>query len=384
MAGMSVATLIQVAPLLPVETSILLRGEAGIGKSKIMRQIARLIALKEKIEDFEFIDRRLSQMSEGDMIGLPSTDGEVTRFNPPEFVKRACTKPCVLFLDELNRATPEVMQAAFQLVLDRELNGWKLHEKTRVFSAINMGSKYTINDMDPALLDRFWAIDLEPTLEDWVTWAKGEGDIDPLIIDFCMQNPKLLDTPHDAAPGEIVPSRRSYEFVDHGLKAAGCIDNPEHPLFYPICLGFLGAPATIAFVGFAKTVDNQVSGKDILDNYPKFKAKIAKLGQEKVNACNEKLVEHCTKNLKTLTDKQGANLNAYMKDIPGELRVALWSKLTQGSGAANLDLAKAVHDHCVDLILDVFGENQEAITAALAAANGEQVKPAASEKKTKK
>jgi hypothetical protein len=379
---MSVKTLVEVATVLPVEVSVLLRGPHGIGKSQVVRQIARMIAAKEGIDNFELIDRRLSQMSEGDMIGLPSTDGEVTRFNPPEFVKRACQKPVCLFLDELNRATPEVMQAAFQLVLDRELNGWKLHPQTRVFSAVNDSSKYTVNEMDPALLDRFWCVDLEPTLEDWSLWARNDGDISDVVVDFCTQNPKMLDTPHDAAPGEITQSRRTWERLDHSLKAAGIIDDPNHPLFYPICLGFLGATTTIAFVAFAKTVDFQVSAKDILDNYPKVKAKIAKLGQEKVNACNEKLVDYTTRTLKSLTDKQGANLKAYMKDISGELRVALWSKLTQGSGAANLELAKAVHDHCVDLILEVFGENQEAVAAALAAANGANVKP--TEKKSKK
>jgi MoxR-like ATPase len=139
MTTMQVRTFLKVAPLLPKTTSVLLRGAHGIGKSQVVRQVAGLIATVEGIPSFEVIDRRLSQMSEGDMIGLPSTDGEVTRFNPPTWYKQACDKPVCLFLDELNRATPEVMQAAFQVVLDRELNGWKLHPQTRVFAAINTG-----------------------------------------------------------------------------------------------------------------------------------------------------------------------------------------------------------------------------------------------------
>src|SRR5437867_2646181 len=88
-------------------------------------------------------------------VTFPSTDWNVTRFNPPEWYMQACERPMVLFLDELNRATNEVMQAAFQIVLDRQLNGWKLHPLTRVYAAINMGANYTVNEMDPALLDRF-------------------------------------------------------------------------------------------------------------------------------------------------------------------------------------------------------------------------------------
>ena len=99
MTTMSIKTFINVAAKLPVETSVLLRGNHGIGKSQVVRQVARGFGLP-------VIDRRLSQMSEGDMIGLPSTDGEVTRFNPPDWFKTACTKPMCLFLDELNRAPP--------------------------------------------------------------------------------------------------------------------------------------------------------------------------------------------------------------------------------------------------------------------------------------
>ena len=116
MTTMSIKTFLSVANVLPGTTSVLLRGPHGIGKSQVVRKVAEGFGL-------EVIDRRLSQMTEGDMIGLPSTDGEVTRFNPPEWFKRACVAPVALFLDELNRATPEVMQAAFQVVLDRELNG---------------------------------------------------------------------------------------------------------------------------------------------------------------------------------------------------------------------------------------------------------------------
>ena len=161
MSNMSIKTFLTVSEVLPVETSILIRGPHGIGKSQVVRQVAKHFNLP-------VVDRRLSQMTEGDMIGLPSTDGEVTRFNPPDWYKNACTKPICLFLDELNRATPEVMQAAFQIVLDRELNGWKLHPETRVYAAINHSAAYTVNEMDPALLDRFWTIDLEPTVEDWL------------------------------------------------------------------------------------------------------------------------------------------------------------------------------------------------------------------------
>jgi hypothetical protein len=353
MTTMSVRTFLKVASKLPVETSVLLRGNHGIGKSQVVRQVAKGFNL-------EVIDRRLSQMSEGDMIGLPSTDGEVTRFNPPEWYKNACKKPVALFLDELNRATPEVMQAAFQVVLDRELNGWKLHPQTRVFAAINASAAYSVNEMDPALLDRFWAIDLTPDTQDWLTWAKESGAIHENIITFIAGNEKWLDPPKNGEASAVAPSRRSWERLSHALASNGVADLPDDSLFYPMCLGYVGTEATIAFHGYVKTIDSQVTGEEIIQDYKKVKSKIAKLGQEKLNVAIEKVADHVTKNLKVLDDNQGANLRDFMGDLPAELRVSAWSKLTAG-GVNNLELAKSVHKWCVNHILSVFGVDKDKV-----------------------
>jgi hypothetical protein len=359
MSNMSIKTFLTVAEVLPVDTSVLLRGPHGIGKSQVVRQVAKAFNLP-------VIDRRLSQMTEGDMVGLPSTDGEVTRFNPPDWYKNACTKPVCLFLDEINRATPEVMQAAFQVVLDRELNGWKLHSETRVFAAVNNSAAYTVNEMDPALLDRFWVIDLQPTVEDWVTWAR-DGHVHDIITDFIAANDRWLDSPKDAEPGKVSPSRRSWERLSNALVRAEVAEKPADNLFYPLCLGYIGTEATIAFHSFAKTIDYQVSGEEVLRDYSKVKKKVQKLGAEKQNVLIDKVTTYVTKELKTLNDKQGKNLQDFMKDLGGEHRVACWSKLTQGSGTDNLELAKAVHRWCVEGVLESFGVSADAAIKALSA-----------------
>lgn len=366
MTTMSIKTFLNVATKLPRD-SVLLRGPHGIGKSQVVRQVAASVALLEGLKSFPVIDRRLSQMTEGDMVGLPSTDGEVTRFNPPDWYKRACDEPVCLFLDELNRGTNEVQQAAFQIVLDRELNGWKLHPQTRVYAAVNTGAAYTVNDMDPALLDRFWAIDLTPTVEDWTLWARADGTVHDTVVDFIASNEKWLDAPKDAEPGKVTPSRRSWERLSRALVTAGVADAPNDALFYPMCLGYVGTEATIAFHSFAKTIENQVTGEEVLRDYEKVKKKVAKLGQEKQNILIEKVADYVTKSLKTIDDKQGENLGKFMKDLPGELRVAAWSKLT-ANGSENLALSKAVHKHCVESILEVFGVAQEAAAKAASAA----------------
>ena len=96
--------------------------------------------------------------------------------------------------------------------------------------------------------------------------------------------------------------------------------------------------------------------------------KVAKLGQEKHNVLVEKVAEYVTKQLKSLDETQGKNLREFMKDLPGEIRVSCWSKLTS-NGSENLVLSKQVHKYCVDTILDVFGVSSDAATKAMAAAS---------------
>jgi len=395
--SLSIASWKNVAAKMPPWVSMLLRANHGVGKSKVVRQVSATIRknLITKIKEgasfktkegtvidlskfrarlnddrlYEFypiIDRRLSQMTEGDMVGLPSTDGEVTRFNPPDWFKKACLEPCVLFLDELNRATPEVMQAAFQVVLDRELNGWKLHPLTRVYAAINDSAAYTVNEMDPALLDRFHTTDLDPTLKEFCAWARSDdpeqgGNLHYFIPDFIENNQKhdgnnWLYPPKHAEQGSVNVSPRSWEALNHALIYAGVMDKPEEELFYHMCIGFVGVEAAIAFRSFCKTIESQLTGEDIVNKYqdPRVRAKIKRQGQGHQNDLVDKVAAYVVKSLDRLSDVQGTNIKLLMQDLPEELRINLWSKLTS-QGIDKIELAKSVHKYCAEIVLGVFG-----------------------------
>ena len=65
---------------------VILRGRHGVGKSQVVYQVAKNMGLP-------VIERRASQMTEGDLVGLPSIDGDRTCFNPPDWFKSACEEP---------------------------------------------------------------------------------------------------------------------------------------------------------------------------------------------------------------------------------------------------------------------------------------------------
>ena len=90
-------TFVSLAPAVAAaKLPVLLRGRHGIGKSQVVYQMAAEMGLP-------VIERRASQMTEGDLVGLPSIDGNRTSFNPPDWFKEACEEPSVLFLDEVDR-----------------------------------------------------------------------------------------------------------------------------------------------------------------------------------------------------------------------------------------------------------------------------------------
>jgi MoxR-like ATPase len=144
-------TFLKIVPhVVDIKKPVLLRGRHGIGKSEIVYQFAA-----EK--QLPVVERRASQMTEGDLLGLPSVEGNVTSWCAPDWLHRACNEPVVLFLDEVDRAIPEVRQGIFELTDSRKISGNVLHPDTLIFAAVNggeHGSQYQVGEMDPAELDR--------------------------------------------------------------------------------------------------------------------------------------------------------------------------------------------------------------------------------------
>ena len=92
----------------PPTHNIMLAGKHGIGKSKIITDFFE--AKGQKV-----VTLFLGQMSDpGDLIGLPNKDEATgkTVFMPPYWFPTD-GQPVVLFLDELNRARPEILKPSW-------------------------------------------------------------------------------------------------------------------------------------------------------------------------------------------------------------------------------------------------------------------------------
>jgi len=331
-------TFVSLAPAVSAaRLPVLLRGRHGIGKSQVVYQLAGTLGLP-------VIERRASQMTEGDLVGLPSIEGNRTTFNPPDWFKQACEEPAVLFLDEVDRATLEVRQGIFELTDSRKLNGHTLHEDTIVFAAINggdHGESYQVNEMDPAELDRWSVWDVEPTTEDWLAW--GKNNVDSLVWDFINQNRAHLEHTTDIEPNKRYPSRRSWKRLNDVLVNADMIKEAS-PAMFNLAQSFVGFEAAVALNDFAKNYERVVTVDQLLAG-------------ERVEALAAfSLNEHCAMIEKLeaeevckaeFSDAHVKNLAAYFITLPSEAAMKLWGVISQAGVQDNVVKFHGANDGAV-------------------------------------
>jgi hypothetical protein len=306
---------------------VLLRSRHGVGKSMVVYQYAKSIGLP-------VVERRASQMSEGDLLGLPKMKGDSTQWQIPDWLKLACDNAVVLFVDEIDRATPEVRQGFFELTDSRKIAGWNLHPDTLIFAAINGGehaSQYQVGEMDPAESDRWTTFDLEPTTEDWLTWATDVCH--PMVVTFIRENHKHLEHAQgEFEPGKIYPSRRSWHRLSEALQIAEkknkvlCDAGAPSPLLSHLVNAFCGLEASVAFMDYVKNQEKMLSAADIVKLGLIDKTKAFNIADHTNMIEKIKDAKYFQKPLK---EKEMKNLVAYWLTLPSEVAMKMFQDIAK-------------------------------------------------------
>lgn len=172
--------------------TVQLHGFHGTGKSESINQIG------QKLGFDSVVTRLISQMDVGDFLGLPDLSSGRTVFRTPDWLPTDPDAKVLIFLDEFNRARPDVRQSMFQFVLTGEFGGYKLPPKCKIITAVNPDTDdyQTVTFEDAASNDRFCHIKYNPTQEEFLTFAKSKGSaIDQNFITFLQMNEDKIDTP---------------------------------------------------------------------------------------------------------------------------------------------------------------------------------------------
>ena len=251
--------LLEVLKVTPPEQNIMLAGNHGIGKSQIITEYFT----KKKMR---VVPLFLGQMCDpGDLIGLPHYDEKtgLTTFSPPYWFP-IDGKPIVLFLDELNRARPEILQTIMDLALNKKLAGRPLPEGSRIISAVNSGDEYQLTDLDPALVSRFNIYKFCPDPSEWLKWAES-NNFDERILHYIRIKPNRLDSYRlDEEENSLTktPDRRAWEKINNILKSVPALK----PVHAKILGGVIGNETALDFIATeSKRERVKVSGNDILE-----------------------------------------------------------------------------------------------------------------------
>ena len=157
---MDISSVKQVLRAMPFDNPIILRSNYGAGKSLMLRQAA-------SEQGIGFFDIRLSQLDFHHIYGektFDPTSGIITTLKP-HWWPRDPNSSGILFFDELNRASKEVLRVVYQVCLHRRLDGERLPDGWRVVAGVSPIDNYEIVEFDyVALLDRSYVIDFNPTL----------------------------------------------------------------------------------------------------------------------------------------------------------------------------------------------------------------------------
>ena len=182
----------------------------------------------------------------------------------------------VLFLDELNRSSLDVRQAALQLVLNKEIHSHKLPyvkgKPTLVISAINPSDGYQVDELDEALIDRFLETKLEADTSSWLSWARSSG-INPAILDYLTEHPDKL---HWAPANGIGATPRSWAKLSDILDTFSEIPPEIH---YTLIRGKIGMELAAEFSQFLDTYDKVVKVEDIKASVEKSLKSTTDLGK---------------------------------------------------------------------------------------------------------
>ena len=242
----------------------------GMGKSDIIRDIAKLFSLK-------VIDFRVSQCEPVDMQGYPGVvNGRMTFHIPEYFPIEGDIIPTgydgwLLFLDEFNSGNKQTEAAAYKLILDREVYKHKLHPRCLIAAAGNLTTdRAIVNTQSTATTSRLNHYRMRVHQKVWIDWANSH-EIDHRIISLIKFKPEILHK-FDPSTNELTfPCPRTWEFASKVIKNKATIDHITKVRL----AGTVGEGAAVELATYSEIYHNLPTIEQILKN-PKSGWKVPK------------------------------------------------------------------------------------------------------------
>ena len=273
--------------------AVFLHGPSSEGKSARVKEIdptCEIIYLRNATPD-SLNGKSVYNSETGEMLDVPPTWLKKLQAKCAE----EPNKLHILFFDEITNALPSIQGIAFNIVLDKEVNGiWKLPDNARIVAAGNdMKDSLAANQLAEPLFNRFAHVYIKTTTESWLKWA-SENNIHPAIYSYiAYKNGETLRSKYDGERPNADP--RKWEMASKMLYATG---SPE------MLRALVGEDITREFVEFCKqevitledVINESYTDKDI-ESLNTAQRYATTMGLSQVDEANLEIVRNFTSKL---------------------------------------------------------------------------------------
>lgn len=319
-------------------------GESGIGKTALAKRLA-----SKNNWSFIVIDGNL--LKEGEIGGLPTVESYFSIDSQGNSIEKKTTiyavhtklkevdeaiaegKSVLLFIDEINRCEHTVQQELMNLILNREINGYKLHENVKILAAMNPSSKYgsdfdyQVVDMDAAQENRFVWLSMESDVTAWLKWAVEFG-IEEKVIEFISTFPEHLQSINE---DDVRATPRSYERVSKSYTVyKENKDSIPRAVFLNVIKGNIGKVIAEEFMSFIEANHSPlISFEEVFDNEgltDEVKDRVKKESHTRLYISAMNILRTLDKNIDSEEGKQDYYINRlieFLKLYPIDLMVGI-------------------------------------------------------------
>ena len=203
-----------------------IKGSPACGKSSIVHQIARdfnLFVIDLRLasrvpEDFTGYPRIYEDLNKAGYVPMTTfpVEGDPLPINPKTGEEYS---GWLIFLDELPLADKDVLKAIYQLIYDKQVGEFNLHERVAIVAAGNLATDNAMaGELDnTAIQSRLIHMEIKVDLESWLMWARS-NHIDHRITSFVNHCPELLFKFDPDSSDETFASPRTWEFASLLIK----------------------------------------------------------------------------------------------------------------------------------------------------------------------
>lgn len=320
---------------------VALVSERGVGKTSAFRQCAEEM-------DIGYMGLYAAAMEGPDFMGLPDKDRQkgITRYLAPQFLPTDTAVKGgffpdrgLLVIEEINRVPTDTVSVLYPLLLERRINGHSLAPGWKIGVTMNPDTlNYTVNVLDDAMLDRFIAVEVTASLEDYIVYSIRNDPNDD-VLSYLSASPDSLLIVRKAADSTATtksPTPRGWTRVQQLLNHCSL---PE-ALMQELISGILGPEAAASFLGYISNKEFAIpSAQTLLADYESVKPQVIKL----VQAGRLDMLNLVLNRIAALTDgsgDQGRNINLFLGDLTEELQLLFFKILANEKPGLFMEIAR--------------------------------------------